>query len=131
RRIKRLEAEYITSILNPGVHADDPLLDLYPSLPLVDPGLPASMNNESVGALVGTYQRYQTSIENSLYRAMNQLERLRRIQQGEHLPAPLAVDVGFQSDHRGAGTNAKPAQIVLEDARSEPAGERDTTKESG
>lgn len=130
RRIKRLEAEYITSILNPPIHGDDPLLELYPSPPLVDPGLPTSMDSNSVGALVGTYQRYESSIENKLYRAMNQLERIRRTQQGEHLPAPVAVDVGVHSDHRDEGTNAKPVQMARADSRSESPEKVDTAKES-
>jgi hypothetical protein len=106
------------------------LLHLYPSRPGVDLDLSTSMNNEGVGALVGTYQRYESSIENTLYRAMNQLERIQRTQQGEHLPAPVAVDVGVHSDHRDAGINAKAAQMVREDSRSESAGEADTTKQS-
>jgi hypothetical protein len=131
RRIRRLEAEYITSVLNPAMFEKDPLEDLYPSAIQIDPGLPASMDSTTIGTLAGTYLRYESSIENKLYRAMNQLERMQRAQQGEHLPAPLAVDIGIHSDHRDAGTNAKPAPIVREDSRSEPAGERETTKESG
>lgn len=133
RRIARLEAEQITAILNPAVYGEvpnDPFKDLLPAPPLIDPGLPASIGSETVSALVSPFQRYQTSIENSLFRAMNHLERLQRIQEGEYLPPAVAVDVGVHSDHRDAGANAKPAQMFPDDARSEPAGKGETTKYS-
>ncbi len=38
--------------------------------------------------------RYETALERQLYRAMNQLERLQRRRQGEHIPAPLAMEIG-------------------------------------
>ena len=37
--------------------------------------------------------RYESTIEKQLSRAMNQLERLQRMRNGEAIPAPLAVDV--------------------------------------
>jgi hypothetical protein len=37
--------------------------------------------------------RYETSLERQLYRAMNQLERLQRLRNGERVPPPLAVQV--------------------------------------
>jgi len=46
------------------------------------------------------------------------------------LPALVAVDVAIHSDVRDVGANAKPAQMVREDSRSESAGEGDTTEES-
>jgi len=40
--------------------------------------------------------RYQTTLERQLYRAMNQLERLQRRRAGEHIPAPLAMEIGMR-----------------------------------
>src|SRR5262249_30392303 len=42
--------------------------------------------------------RYATGIERSLYRAVHELERLQRARQGEHVPAPVAVDVTMTGD---------------------------------
>jgi hypothetical protein len=37
--------------------------------------------------------RYETKLERQLYRAMNQLERLQRMRQGEAVPPPLTMEV--------------------------------------
>jgi hypothetical protein len=37
--------------------------------------------------------RYQTTINRQLYQAMNQLERLQRLRKGDHVPAPLNLEV--------------------------------------
>ena len=37
--------------------------------------------------------RYETAIERQLYKAINQLERLQRQRAGEHVPAPVQVDL--------------------------------------
>ena len=37
--------------------------------------------------------RYETKLERQMYRAMAQLERLKRMRRGEAVPAPLAVEV--------------------------------------
>lgn len=37
--------------------------------------------------------RYETKLERQMYRAMNQLERLQRMRQGEAIPAPLTMEV--------------------------------------
>ena len=37
--------------------------------------------------------RYETKLERQLYRAMNQLERLQRMRQGESVPPPLTMEV--------------------------------------
>ena len=41
--------------------------------------------------------RYETALDRQLFRAMNQLERLQRRRQGEHVPAPLAVDISAKA----------------------------------
>jgi len=37
--------------------------------------------------------RYETSIQRQLAHAINQLERLQRARQGEHVPAPVSVQL--------------------------------------
>ena len=46
---------------------------------------------------VGLAKRYETAIENKLYRALNQLERLQRLRGGEKIPAPVSVSVGVET----------------------------------
>jgi hypothetical protein len=128
RRIARLEAEQYTAILNPAIYDEDenPLKDLFPpAAPLVDPGLPTSISCETLAARVTPFQRNQTSIENIMYRAMNQVERLDRMQQGEHLPGPVAVDLAVHSDPRNVDTYVEPTTMVLKVPQSEPMGETD------
>ena len=113
RRSARLEAEYVTSILNPPVFGEvpnDPLketLGFSPVAPLLDPGLPALINSESVEVLVSTFHRYESSIENKLYRAMNQLERLQAIEKVTSCRHQSRVDVAVHSDHRDDSTTRK------------------------
>ena len=88
---------------------------------MIDPGLPAPINSEGMDALVRTYQRYESANENKLYRAMNQLERTRRIQQGEYLPAPVAVDVAVHSESPGVDSTGAVPNLVLESSQFESA----------
>jgi hypothetical protein len=101
-RARRLEAEYITSELNPPLHSPDPLLDLdlVFQRQMLDPGLPAAINAESGQRLVNIFQRYETNIANRLFRTLHELERLQRMRQGESLPAPATVDVNVHTATR-------------------------------
>jgi len=96
RRARRLEAEYITDVLNPRVHESNPvLLELSAMFQdkTVDPGLPAAMATISVQPLVTIYQRYETTISLRLFRFLHELERLQRLRGGEEVPAPAMLDV--------------------------------------
>jgi hypothetical protein len=105
RRAARLEGEYITDVLNPPIRDRD--RNLMSAVveetcgALVDPGSPAPMQCGSVQPLVSLYQRYMTAIEQQLYRALHELERLQRMRRGEHLPAPAAVDVTVHAEPHG------------------------------
>ena len=104
RRIARMEAEYIRGELHPkvlGNYTDGSARII--ERRVLDPGLPAPMSGESVEALAGTFQRYETAMENKLYRAMNELERLQRMRQGERIAAPATVDVAVHTEGGGEG----------------------------
>src|SRR5438874_1555743 len=77
-RARRLEADYITQVLNPPIHEPGVLANLHrlDEEPLVDPGLPATMPYEAVQLLVNTFQRYESSIAIKLFRSLHELERL-------------------------------------------------------
>jgi len=98
QRVARLEAEYITSEIHPPVKQS--LADLLgPSV--VDPGLPPAVGARGAINLVSGFQRYETSIENKLYRDLNCLERLQRSRKGEFVPAPESIDVSIHSQPGG------------------------------
>jgi hypothetical protein len=103
RRARRLEAEYITSELNPPIQTPDPLgdLDFVLQGEILDPGLPPAINAEGGQRLVNIFQRYETNIANGLFRTLQELERVQRMRQGERLPAPIAVDASVH-DETGA-----------------------------
>ena len=48
--------------------------------------------------------RYESAIERQLYKAMNQLERVQRLRLGDHVPAPVEVDVNVHTDHNRSGS---------------------------
>ena len=111
RRARRLEAEYITSELNPPIHGPNLLgddIELFQGA-MLDPGLPAAIGFESAQRLVSVYQRYESSIALRLFRTLHELERLQRMRQGESLPAPVTVDVNVHADTRIVDSN--PASL--------------------
>jgi len=96
RRAARLEAEYITGEIHPPVMTEgiqNPF-----AATITDPGLPPPVSALGAINLVSGFQRYETTIENRLYRAINQLERLQRSRRGEFVPAPQTVDVSLHSE---------------------------------
>jgi hypothetical protein len=48
---------------------------------------------ESIGRIL----RYQTTINRQLFQAVNQLERLQRLRKGDHVPAPLNVQISSET----------------------------------
>lgn len=75
QRTARLEAEFITSVLHPAIYGNSPLDVLLTEglssadRPLLDPGLPPSLDSKAIEALVTSYQRYESSNESKFYRA--------------------------------------------------------------
>ncbi len=123
RRARRLEAEYITEVLNPSVHEPGALADLpdWDKGRLVDPGLPATMHCGGVQLLVGIFLRYESGITLRLFRNLHELERLQRMRQGERLPAPAVVDVGIHTGPKSADSlTERSDKAILEGALSQP-----------
>ena len=52
--------------------------------------------------------RYQTTINRQLFQAMNQLERLQRLRQGDHVPAPVNIQVSQDTATISEEQNADP-----------------------
>ena len=54
--------------------------------------------NKKTGSLPGRHEmgnilRYETAINRQMFQAINQLERLQRMRLGDHVPAPVQVDI--------------------------------------
>ena len=79
-------------------------------LVVIDPGIPAPLPIAALDSLIGKFQRYETAIENKLYRALHEFERLQRSRKGEKLPLAATVDVGLHRDteHLASFGNAAP-----------------------
>ena len=103
KRVALLEAEFTTAQLNL------PITETHPgrqqmlaeadaeTVEVLDPGLPARLSAEAVDALASKFVRYETQIENRLFRHLHELERLQRLRCGEHVPAPASVDVAIHA----------------------------------
>lgn len=112
-RGRRLEAEYVTSELNPPLHVD-PLgdFDVMFQGPLLDPGLPAAISSESAHCLVSIFQRYESSIAKRLFHILHELERYQRMRRGERLPAPAALDISIHTENGFADSVKDDARTV-------------------
>ena len=89
-RARRLEAEYITSLLNPpgdlGISFDE----------VFNPGKPAAISAESAQRLVNIFQRYESVIFNRFLRTLHELERRQRMRLGDSVAAPTILDVSVE-----------------------------------
>ena len=124
KRVARLEAEYITGVLNPPIWTDQPTFDLgdIQNGVIADPGLPALITEEEVQILFTLFQRYATAIDQEIYRGMHELERVQRMRRGEQLAAPTAVDVTVHTEPPGENSFVEAEdKETIEGAASMPA----------
>jgi hypothetical protein len=122
RRIQRLEAEYVTSILNPPIYERDLSVELAKEFSgtIVDPGLPAPMPSGTVQTLFNLYQRYETANENQFYRALHELERVQRLRLDERVPPPTTPEVtGGDTDNPASVSFAEVAGKSVQASLSE------------
>lgn len=99
QRLGKAEAEFMQMKLDPRI-VKDFLIGLDE---VVSEGYKPTIKPEDVEHLGKTYLRYEVTIENRMYKAMHELERLQRMRMGESVFAPLAIDVqnenGFVSQN--------------------------------
>ncbi len=119
KRAALIEAEFLTAELNPPVtetsftDVSRILAEMEAKTVEVDPGLPARLSAEAVDALANTFARYETAIENRLFRALNQLERMQRLRRGEAIPAPVSADIAIHGDKLASFGNSPAAPLKL------------------
>lgn len=87
-RLGKAEGEYIKSALYPKVVDNWEGLDM-----VIDKGYEPKIGKDFISELGTVYSRYETAIENRMFRLMHELERLKRLKNGENLPVPIVADV--------------------------------------
>ncbi len=99
-RTGRAECEYVQSWLNPHIEGDIVGISF---TEVKRKGYIPILSHKTVDDLSRTYLRYETGIENRLYKAMHELERLQRMRSGEVIHAAMVIDVqnenGFVSQN--------------------------------
>jgi hypothetical protein len=120
RRTDLLDAEYLTSLLNPPIiegGVEKILKDVLPLQHVIDPGLPASISPLQIEGNL-PLERYRSSIAKRLYRAVDLLLILeQRIQEGEvssvagiGLPVQELPAITLDSDTAKTGATAPPME---------------------
>ena len=116
KRVALLEAEFTTAQLNLPITKTRPSLmqtldsENSEEVVVMDPGIPSRLSAEAVDALASKFGRYETQIENRLFRHLHELERLQRLRHGEHVPAPVCVDVAVHADGQPLASFGNPPQ---------------------
>jgi hypothetical protein len=57
-------------------------------------GYSPEVDSKAVEKLVNIYARYEITIENRMYKALHELERIQRMRKGDLVNAPVTVDIG-------------------------------------
>ncbi len=79
-RARKAEWEFMRTRIEP------PISDRLGLIDYDEQSYRPTMKQEDVTYLVTVYLRYQTTIENRIYKAMHELERLQRMRRGEDIP---------------------------------------------
>ncbi len=99
-RVAKSENEYMQSILNPRKVT---VKDIIPQIEFTETiveseGYTPILKDVSVEKLTSTYLRYEIALENRMYKAIHELQRLQANRNGEKIPPPLAVDIDMTGD---------------------------------
>jgi hypothetical protein len=100
-RVAKAENEYMKSTLDPRIVVIKDGLDLlsdYKETIIENEGYTPKVKDTAIEKLSNTYLRYEISIENRLYKALHELQRLQAERKGEKVPPPFALDVGISRE---------------------------------
>jgi len=101
-RVAKAENEYMRSTLNPRIVTVKNGLDLlsdYKETIVENEGYIPKVNDVAIEKLSSTYLRYEISIENRLYKAIHELQRLQAERKGKNVPPPLALDIEVSGEN--------------------------------
>lgn len=93
-RVAKAESQFIKSMINPRIvkYTDDMPSDF---IKVEKEGYTPKINYEPINNFGNVFLRYETTIENRLYKALHELERIQARRKGEKVVAPLSVDVNM------------------------------------
>jgi len=99
-RTAKAENEYMQSKLNRRRVVIKDILESmsYTETIVENEGYIPRITHDEVEILSNTYLRYEIAIENRLYKALHELQRLQSIRNGELVPPPLALDVDVSGE---------------------------------
>lgn len=94
-RAAKAESEYMRSVLNPRRVVVRNLLDNldFSEETVVNEGYVPRITQDAVEQLLGVYLRYEMTIENRMYKALHELQRLQVARRGEPVAAPITIEV--------------------------------------
>lgn len=97
-RVQKAEKEYIKAKLNPrltkivgGINCDPE--GLLGKKVVLNEGYVPLITEDNIEKLMDIYARYETTIENRLFRAIHELERVQRLRNGENVLPPITADI--------------------------------------
>lgn len=100
-RVAKAENEYMQSVLNPRKVTVRDTLDIgmnYTETIIENEGYIPKVGLGPVEQLSDTYLRYEIAIENRLYKALHELQRLQSARNGEKVPPPIALDIDVSGE---------------------------------
>lgn len=97
-RIARAEKEFMKATLDPRRIKIVDEMDGFMSTSrevVVNEGYVPKVNGGAIQSLSEIYLRYEITVENRMYRAIHELQRLQATRKGEGSPLPLSLDINL------------------------------------
>ncbi len=96
----KAENEYMQSVLNPRQVTVNELIPpiLFTETIVENEGYTPIVTHEMVDRLSATFLRYEIALENRMYKAIHELQRMQAVRNGDNVPPPLALDVDMTGD---------------------------------
>ena len=96
----KAENEYMQSVLNPRQVTVNELIPpiVFTETIVENEGYTPTVTYEMVDRLSSTFLRYEIALENRMYKAIHELQRMQAVRNGDNVPPPLALDVDMTGD---------------------------------
>ena len=96
----KAENEYMQSVLNPRQVTVNELIPpiVFTETIVENEGYTPTVTHEMVDRLSTTFLRYEIALENRMYKAIHELQRMQAVRNGDKVPPPLALDVDMTGD---------------------------------
>lgn len=96
----KAENEYMQSVLNPRQVTVNELIPpiVFTETIVENEGYTPTVTHEMVDRLSSTFLRYEIALENRMYKAIHELQRMQAVRNGDNVLPPLALDVDMTGD---------------------------------